>query len=127
VSGLIFGIRYLDKRGATSVIVVLFYVFDDFHIAVAHEGGRGCGDDMKQCSQRPDIASFIIFFLQDFRRDIVRGSQDLIGAVDDKLLLHIILPLVGESKIDEYDVIVISAAKQKIFRLEVPMADLLEV
>ena len=49
--GLIFGIRYLDKRGATSVIVVLFDVFDDFHIAITHEGGGGCGDDMEQCSQ----------------------------------------------------------------------------
>jgi hypothetical protein len=82
---------------------------------------------VQECAERPDIAALVVSFLEDFGRDVVGSSEYFVGAVEDELLLHAVLPVIGESEVDEDDVVVAAAAEEEVLGLEVPVADLLEV
>lgn len=82
---------------------------------------------MQENPKSPNIAPFIIVFLKNFRRNIIRSSHNLISTRFFKLFFHLLLPMEGKSEVDEHDVVIISTAKEEVFRLEIPVANFLEM
>lgn len=96
----------------------------DLFIVCTVEGRCGCDKDVEHDTCRPDITSLIILELKYFRSDIVGGSYEPILFLRDDFGLHVVLPLIGESEVDQLHLEGLLVFHEEVFRFEIAMCDL---
>lgn len=99
------------------VEVFVLDVIEDLLIGVAWERRLAAQEHLQTHAQRPDVALLGVSTTQDLRRDLVRRAHDV-------LVRFPRVNLVAETEVNNFDVgFKTPARQQKIFRLEVPVAD----
>ena len=123
--GLAIQLLHLNIKKHTFPIISFSNVMQDLGIVIARKWRGSRQNDMQQHSHGPNIASFIIIFRNYFWSNIIRCSNKFVLSSHNKLLSHILIPLIGESKIYERKLVLIYFVEQKILSLQVPMTNFL--
>ena len=104
-----------------------FNVFHDLSIIFTVKRWSCRGKNIEDYSCRPDITSFIIVEIENFRGNIVGSSKHLILLLCNQLIPHIVFPLIGQSEINYLKFKSFLRIHQEIFRLEITMSYLLRM
>lgn len=99
----------------------------DFLIALPRKGGSGSGNYMQEDSKSPHIASLIIVLVKNLRRNIIGSPHYLISTNEFHLFLHVVLPLKGQTKVDQSYIIVFCPTEEEVLSFQVPVADFLQM